>query len=64
MVRSITYEYFHTDLPLLASKVKEFTINALGMTYSLTLFRDIMNIIRKQTDLLAFYQGYLIAMNR
>jgi hypothetical protein len=64
LVHSITYEYFHTDLPLLAKKVRDFASDALGMTCSLTIFREIMVLLRKQAELLTFYQDYMIAMNR
>jgi ArsR family metal-binding transcriptional regulator len=34
------------------------------MTCSLTIFREIMVLLRKQAELLTFYQDYMIAMNR
>jgi hypothetical protein len=64
LVRSIAYEYFQADLPHLAAKVSEFAVEALGMSFSLSLLREIMAEIRRQAGLLKFYQNYMAAMNR
>lgn len=64
LVRSITYEYFHSDLPTLAQKVMELFTGALSMNCSLSLFREVMAQLRRQSELLTFYKGYLISMNR
>lgn len=47
LVRSIAYEYFHSDLPVLAQKIMELFSGALNMNCSLSLFREVMAQLKK-----------------
>lgn len=58
LLRSILFEYFRGSPPALAKKLTEFVIDTINMTLSLSLFRQILSIIRSYSSALDTYGAY------
>lgn len=58
IVRSICFQHFQNSMPVLAQKVIEFANHSLRMTFSLTLLRDILDLLSQQHSYLKTLKRY------
>lgn len=64
MLGSICFEFFQNDTPVAVDKIKEMLISSFNSSYSLTTFREIIALLKKEREEIRLFKDYLIEMNR